>query len=332
MLCIVLLIAATCQELCYSSLALAQLQDEIHTEDIVVSDNEALLIEDVEFRTNGSITVEDNATLIIRNARFISTPRYGLRKVVTIKDKATLIIANSNIILQGSPDSPFSEIQIENDALANVTNSEMVGWGYILAQNSSRVYIKDSTLTAKDILMRRQYGVVTGGYSINDVQNSTLDIIAVYGCSSLSVHESKITYFRSSGNSTVQIRSSVIKTIDSIYQNSTVHIWDSSMEVIVAGGFEVYIQGSTIEYYLRTGGNNNLWLIDTYVRRIQPDGATIFVGRQLPILGIITVPYTWIPYLQWMAIIIVSTAIIAIFILVRRKTRAQRLAKVARTH
>ena len=63
---------------------------------MIVGGNETRTIENCEYYLTGNITIEDNATLIIRNAIFNQTS-LGDPVGIVVKNRANLIVTNTTL-------------------------------------------------------------------------------------------------------------------------------------------------------------------------------------------------------------------------------------------
>jgi hypothetical protein len=109
----------------FSTNVTIQYQNITYDEDLLVHNNQTFTIENSEFLiTNGTITVEDTSTLIIRNSKFTTNPSWNAEgKSIVLMNQANLIIMNTTVIFI-HPQGDFNcEILVQNDAEANITHS-----------------------------------------------------------------------------------------------------------------------------------------------------------------------------------------------------------------
>ena len=148
---------------------------EIHQEDMVLTGNNLTVIEG-RFDINGSIIVEENATLILRNAvvNFTQTEAYQFN--MTFRNPAEgnprLIVENATIIADGY----LLTIEFHGNSSASMdklTASDII----VSSHESSVVSMSDSTV----------YYVMGYGYSNITVSDSSVDYLCSYEDSNINV-------------------------------------------------------------------------------------------------------------------------------------------------
>jgi len=322
-----------------------QHQNVTYEGDLFVNNNETFAIQDSEFYMKGKITVQDTSTLIIRKSEFTAFPLEDQRAIV-LEDQAELIVENSTLI---SNKSFFCEIVVQNDAVLNISHSELQNWWEVGSFDEAEIHVNNSTFTSGDIY--HDSGIGTFGTSSVTVEDSTIDGVWIWDDSTVSIKNSVIGRARVGGVTNVNITDSKIEIINTgvrasvIVRNSTV-TWraelsfDSSVRFIESSVANVEAYGNSSVRFtmssvakIEAHGNANIMLIDSHAGTIETyDDATVLVGWHLPLSGLVTMDHTWVPIIRAIIIITLIAIIIAVLVFFFRKRRAkQDQRKRART-
>jgi hypothetical protein len=297
----------------FSTHITTQYQNITYDEDLLVHNNQTFTIENSEFlMTNGTITVEDTSTLIIRNSKFttnLSTNTEG--KSIVLKNQANLIIMNTTVIFI-DPRSDFymhARIIVQNDAEANITHSTFQNPIYVIGSGNSVINVDNSTLTATS--WGRCSGVVTFDDSTAEIENSTMFGTFVWDNSTVSIKDSVVWLVRTGGTTTIDIATSKVDNI----------------ETFDARAPKIYVEGSTVTR-VRVRDASVL-LVDSHAGSIEAQGnATVSIGWTLPLFGLVKMPYTWILYVQVTIVVAIGAIIFMVLrFLLRRRARMQETKK-----
>lgn len=109
-----------------------------HTEDIVLSGNDVMIIKDAQFELNGSLFMSGNSTLIIDNSELV--PVFGRWQCsYELRDNAEIIMKRNSKIV-----SAIFDFTLCDNSLLNVTDSEVEKSVY--GEPHARVQAYDSHL------------------------------------------------------------------------------------------------------------------------------------------------------------------------------------------
>lgn len=300
-----------------------QHQNVTHNGDLIISNNEALTITDSTFYMNGTITVKDASNLTITNSNFTAAPRD--RYAIILKDNASLIITNTTLIFRSLSD--ICEIQAKTNSKIMMSDSRTQNQGYLVAFNNSEVYVSNSTLfngTVSNFLSNPS-GVAAFGNSTTIIENSTINGIFVWNDSTASVNNSNLgiirTGYEPSARTTINVTHSKINWIEILGGSSDLYIEDSLVNGASASSGRVTFLRSSLEE-LNSWETSEMTFIDSSYGTISAsEGASVFVGWHLPLLGLLVIPYTWIAIIQVGTALIAIAAIIIVFFAWRRKRR-----------
>jgi hypothetical protein len=190
--------------------------------------------------------------------------------------------------------------------------------------------------------------VITYDNSTARIQDSELDIASAGGNSSIYVSNSIIQTrsVSATGKGLVEIQNSLLGTIEWCFENSTLHIVNSTVSNIKFGGLSMIVKDSSISYYvsgarnstiwleristsrITAEGNSTIWLIDSYAGKVEAsDQGRVYVGWQIPLLGTVALPHNWLPFLEGLAILAALVLIIALLIFLNRRWKRWQLQK-----
>ena len=256
--------------------------------------------------------MEDTSTLIIRNSKFTTIPSrdslLGCTSIILV-NQSNFIITNATVIFIHPiyPGDVECEIYVQDNAKANITYST-VQTGQVVGLGNSVIHVKNSTLTTTTSWDKFS-GVATSDNSTAEIEKSTMDVAFV------------------GANSTVSIKNSVIGWINIEAENSpdksTINIATSKIGQISAWeATKIYVEDSTVKW-LNAWSDADILLVDCHVKNFQIHGdPKLLVGWNLPLFGLVKMPYTWIPYVQLtVAILICVIIVIALGVLLRKRAR-----------
>lgn len=286
-----------------------QYQNVTYEGNLLISNNQTFTIQNSEFLMKGTITVEDTSTLIIRNSKFTTVPSRDSplgRGSIVLLSKANLIVTNATVIFK-HPDNFACEILAYNDAKVNMTHSTFQKRGYVTAHDNSRVHVNNSTMHAK----WDYCGIVTSEDSTAVIETSVMDGVFVWDNSTVSIKDSVVRLVRTGGVTTIDIETSEVDQIETFTPMDephapTIHVEDSTVK-------RVRVR------------NASVLLVDTNVGSIVAQGnATVIVGWNLLLLGLVKMPYTWVPYVQLTIVVVIGVIIvIVLLVLLRKKARTK---------
>jgi hypothetical protein len=314
-----------------------QLQEIIHEGDILLNGTQTFTIKNCNYTQYGKITAENNATLHVENATvcikmLLDSFRYGL----TITNRASLLLINSTLILAYGMGLDAQTVLIQDNSTAVISNAEITS----PFRNVGVVARYNSNISVYNSIFENSTGLAIFDNSTGYVQNSVLTYqLNVARDSYLTAKNSDI-WGISGEKCDIQIMSCIIHsysiislgTIMSVCNSSITSTFGvycsiarfegSSLDSLTAGGyaFVKLISSSTSQTEARD--NSTVWLINSEGGEIYTSSrSNVFVGYDLPLFGVIIVPYTWIPVLQAFLIIVAGSIILVILLLVRRRFR-----------
>jgi len=316
--------------------------------DIVVESG-TYLIENVNLNLTGKIVASNDATVIIRNSTlFVTTPGYNFRDGIVLADSARLIVENASIFVESANTGEESDIIVGNESIANITHSELHGFALVIGRQNSRIYVNHSILKGSYSVNFRLCGVITRDNSTARIQDSELDNASAGGNSSIYVSNSIILAesVSATGKGLVEVQNSLLGTVEWCFDNSTLHIVNSTVSRIKFGGLSLIIKDSGVSDYvsgvrnssilleristsrITAMDNSTIWLINSYAGAIDArDQGRVYVGWQLPLLGTVAVPHNWLPFLEGLAILGALVLITASLIFLNRRWKRWKLQK-----
>ncbi|MEM4704347.1 MAG: NosD domain-containing protein [Candidatus Bathyarchaeia archaeon] len=158
----------------------------IHEGNLTIADNEVFLIADCEFHQNGSVVVQDNATLVIRNSQYYQVNNNY--EFIFVKDVAKLFIENSSVFFSQAFDV---KISLLNHTTMNITDSSIENSAsgiWIWMEENATLTMRSCNLTATGDGAR----VITDHNCRAEVQSSVLDYVVCWGNSSTEISESVV--------------------------------------------------------------------------------------------------------------------------------------------
>jgi len=219
------------------------------------------------------------------------------------------------------------EIIAKDNAQVNITLSTTQKKGVVRARNNSSIHVRNSTITVGPEPHTEYSSVVTRDVSTAKIENSNIDGVFVWDNSSTSIKNSDVRLVRTGweepDKTAVNITSSEVRVIETCGGSPAFHIKDSTITA------RVRLNNDASAWFTRcsiaetsASGNANMFLINSSVERIKTFGnATVLVGWNLPLFGLVIMHYTLVPVLQtFIVIIFISTAVIFLVYLFK-KTR-----------
>jgi hypothetical protein len=317
--------------------------------DLYINGSETFSVHDRIFNATGTVNVQDNATLEMRNATLILTRPLGspTNDVLIATDRAHVLIEDSTLIINNNGHDPehgdyvtFSEY---NQAEMNITRSTFQGrWQMdqvrIRAFDASVINIKDSNLTEQltDISEPGEVAVYGSANASLHILNSTLSALGLKEYSTASVRNCDLNYVFAGETS----------HRDNAFDNMSLSLMDSRVISSVMGysGFcRFFIQNSAI-HWLVIGPNSSAYIENTSGNQLDVEANSeallvhsswnhinshgsgrILVGDWffgLPFPGIAGVPYTWVSSLETFIIAVAIVGVVtSVYVGVRRTRR-----------
>jgi len=310
-------------------------------------------MENMELNFTGKMTVTNDATLKVRNTTLVLTTRGETfyREAIVLRDKSRFIAENATIIFKSVNAIEDSYITVGDEALVNITDSELNGLAFIIGEQNSRTYINRSTLRNPSPTGTLDYfGVSARDNSTARIQNSKLDVAGAGDNASAYILNSDLMaggIFGGDGNSLIEIRNSIVGTVQWLRDNCTLRISNSTIEVIGFEGSVLHVEDSGITLVLRVYGDSTallkstsvkyvqaydrsqVWLINSAAKDIRTlDEGKVYVGWQLPLFGTISFPHTWLPILLVLAFLLALSLIIALLVFLNRQWKRWQTKKL----
>lgn len=289
-----------------------QYQNVTYEGHLLICNNQTFTIQNSDFYMNGTITVEDTSTLIIWNSKFTTIPSRDAplgRESIILVNQSNLIITNVTVIFKHPTGNFNCEILVRDNATANITHSIFQNPGYVTSHENSVIHVSNSTLTTTS--WSRYSGVATFDNSTAEIENSTMDGVFVWDNSTVSIKDSVVRLVRTGGTTTIDIATSKVDQIETFEPIEEAH------------APTIYVEGSTVRR-VRVRDASVL-LVNSYAGSIEAQGsATVFVGWNLPLFGLVKMPYTWIPYIQLIVVVAIGVVIVVILRVSWRKKRAKK--------
>lgn len=300
----------------FSTSVASQYQNITYEGDLLVSNNETFSIQDSEFCMIGNITVQDTSTLIIQNSKFtLHSPS------IVLQHQAKLIMTNATLISR-NPYNYWGGIVVHDDSEANISYSTLQEWWEVQASDNSKIHVNNSTITSGDYY--HPSGIGTHGTSSVVIENSTIDEVWIWNNSTVSINNSVVRLVRAGGATNVNIADSEIGAIETMGSPtfSVQHTKVAWRANFLYNSSVRFTSSSVAEVIAR--GNANILLIDSYAGSIEThDDATVSVGWHLPLFGLVTMHYTWVPIVQMIIVIAIIVVIITVLVFLYRKRARQ---------
>jgi len=212
---------------------------DIYQGDLVLTGNDVYVIEG-RFDINGSIIVEENATLILQNAIVNLTQSENYEHNMTLRNPV-----NGNPRLQSTNSTITSNLEwfmvvLYDNSSATMTNS--IDTAYLRTFGSANVSVSNSTIKLFDVIgpsvvtisnSTISYGLVAHYYSVVSVSNSTIEKLTIrsmhVNCSMAKIVPGPLTFWNYLLNSSVTVAPSGWAPNVTI-RNSNVNGWNPDFE------------------------------------------------------------------------------------------------------
>lgn len=144
---------------------------DIHQGDLVIAGNDVYVIENQRFDINGSIIVEENATLILKNAIVNFTQTSNGEHTILLRNSVNgnprLTAENSTI----TASNYYSSIELYDNSTATILDLDAPNKIQLILEDASNVSLSNSIL----------HSVYTYGFATVQISNSTI-ITNLWGC------------------------------------------------------------------------------------------------------------------------------------------------------
>lgn len=308
--------------------AVSQYQNVTHEGDILVNGSETFTIQNIEFHMLGKITVTDTSILMIRDAKFVTNPTPHVESII-LEGHANLVIINSTVIFQHLSGLPCKIITYDN-AKGNITLSTIQKDGDFIAYGNSSIYIRNSTFTGGVKPHINYCGTATFDGATAEIENSNIEGVMVWDNSNTSILNSVVvgllrTGIRESDQTTVNITGCEINTIQSYGGSPILHIQASTItsELFFNSNASAWLTDCSI-HKITVKTNASVFLIDSSADSIRTyDEATVLVGWNLPIFGLVMMHHTLVPIVQTLIIIIPIAVVVIAMVFLFKKIKHQ---------
>lgn len=318
----------------------------VHYGALTVASNSKMIVENCQFNQTGSVTIKDEAEVIIRNALYFSIWNSSERidsphEHFVLRDHAKLTILNSTLKFTSAPSLYigvlYDEIACYNQSVVNITESTIpyfnphAGfvppdnvnyWGnYVFGYDNSTILLDSVVLS---IFQRTGDSDIKSGVHLENqshakIWNSTVEYL-------------EINYFWTNpivnSRCNVEIAGSNLSSLEAYYDASELQISNSSISEAVTFGpdTEIHFTNTTVDFIW--GNRAKLWLHNSTIQRLDLPHDTIWVVWDLPLLGQVSIPYDWAPLLIPVVVTAVVFTVIVVLTAVlilrsRRKEKAK---------
>jgi hypothetical protein len=245
----------------------------VYLGDLYLSDSDVYVIEGI-FNINGSIIVEENATLILKNAVINFTQIASYQYNVTLRNPV-----NGNPRLQSENSTITSDywFQVFLYDNSSATFIDSVDTSYLAVYNSATAYVFNSTIR---FLVAAGSAVVSvfnstisyalgawGGSPVVLVSNSTIEFLPIQAvsvnCTFANIVPGFLTYWNSILNTSMVIAAGGYAPNVTLI-NTDVNGWQLEFE----GSTNASIIGSQLRY-LHSYGYSNVWLVNSTANMFQ---------------------------------------------------------------
>lgn len=271
--------------------------------EINISDHETLLMQDHEYNLTAKVNAKDHAEIIIRNSRVTLSPPYSNKISILSKGESRLLVFNStiNFARLGGFDC---NIVLEDQAEANLTETIIAGWGYVVGRDASAVYVEKSQI-GSGVARGDSPGLVSYGTSRVSVKDSAVEVVYVWENSTASIDGADVGLIRT-GETAINVTNSRVENIQTAMMNEppartvAIHITNSTVEHALRVNYNsiAWVEKSKLAM-VTAFDNATVWLIESSVDDVSLEGnARVLFGWYLPLFGLLGVPYSLIPVLQ----------------------------------
>ena len=280
---------------------------------INLSDHETLTMQNLSYTLTDAITAQDDALIVVKNTNLtLSPPNIGSPSIV-LRMRARLLVIDSYVNFSVAD----CRIVVQDNAVANITRSRLIGWGTVMGHGASEIYIYESDIHNSAYMMRSP-SVATFDDSMIEVQSSNADGVYIWNSSTASINKSNASLIRSavdvSEKTVINITDSLVHSIETSDGAAALHITNSTSDSIAHFGTNTYawLENSSI-WRVEAAGNTTVWLIDSSVTEISLEGdATVLIGTYWPVIGLVGVPTFLIPIIQVISILVIIGGIAAV--------------------
>ncbi len=299
------------------------------TSDLVV-ENGTYPIEDMELHLTGKITARNDATVKIKNAKLVVITH--ARDGIVLLDRANFIAENATLVLNSTNPGEESWITVHNEAVMNITDSQLYGNARIIGRQDSTTYVSNSSLTGPKPIDGKVFGVFTYENSTARILGAELDKVQASGHSSIyltgSIAQTETVSVAGGGSALIEIENSHVGAAQWLNGNLTLRISDSTaISIRVAGNSTTRLKSTSVNS-VRAYDKSQVWLINSAVGKISTyDEGKVYVGWQVPFLGTISFPHTWVPILQGFAFLAGLSLVVALLIFLNRRWKRWMLKK-----
>lgn len=288
-----------------------QYQNVTHNGDLSISNNDTLTIADSTFYMNGTITARDASTLIIKNSKFTAAP--FSENAIVLEDHANLVILNTTMIFK-QVGSFTGEIHALNNSRIILDKLKTQNRAMVVAYDDATIIANRSTLVYGTTLNPyRGSGVATFGNSTARIDNSTMNGVYIWDNSTTSIRNSTLgvisSGWKGSEKTAINVTSSRIDTIEIIAGLANFYAESSEIRVItVNSGKSLFLRSSVGK--LESWGKPEITFIDSSYGTITSNETSVLVGWNVPLIGLVMVPYASIPIIQGITVLLVIAVIV----------------------
>lgn len=297
---------------------------------INLSDHETLTLQNREYALTELIVAEGDSSIIVKNATLILMPADNTGLSIKLKEKAWLHLTNSTVVFNRTVGD--CQILLEGEAIASINGSRMKGRGYVVGHDTAKIYASDSHV-GDEFPSYRSPGLATYDTSTVTIENSIVDGIYIWENSTAYVDTSKVVTVRTawteSDRTAINITDCRIGTIETGGGSPVFHVNNSTVEYASYFNYNTYawFKDCTISTAKATG-NATVWLVNCQTMQIEAEGnGKIFIGLYFPVIGLIGIPYSWVPTLKAASITAIVIGLGAMLYGVYLKKKAEELER-----
>jgi len=226
----------------------------VHKGDLVVGETQTFVIENGTYIQTGNVTVENSATLVIRNAKLFMNMTHEWENSVRIQNNATLIAERSEIVgsryfpVYASGTStvnvfnsriPLCSVPCEDESEVHVVNSSIY---YVPCYDHSEIFVMNSTLN--DMLVSDSSEVYVESSEVRQIvpewSNTTMSVT--------NLNEGYIAYW----NNHINLTAFDKQNFNLTFRDSKIHKWSLRL----AERNHILIANSTLGFVLCSDKEN----------------------------------------------------------------------------
>ncbi len=289
-----------------------------HEGDLIVGNTSELLIENCLFNITGKLIISGEARVVVRNTLFISywnvseQPDYSSAgnpwrtRHIIVKNNAKLRVFNCDFMFyRRIAESVRCSILLFDQADVNITSASFIhkegdGEGIFL-YNASRLHmdkVSMSTYEGTSFWDRIYYpksGVWIFGEAEIQAQNSDIDVISFIGNSTSAFHSIVVEFFRTSRDAYSKI---------SVFDSEIDNLWTYGSHS------SIWLENCTVND-LVAERNAKVWLYNSFEQNDHlPSKGEVFVVWDIPLLGQLSIPCIWAPYIIPVIVAIPITSVV----------------------